>query len=141
MALKTLNTLIKLHKRRIDILRRDMQALEEERRQLLLLTEQLRIEIEQEIMVTTSDAKIAGFFGAYSERIRKRQLAIAQEISRLDDAIKAKSEGIQTEFSEQKKFEIVLTQTEKRLAEDAKREQQKRFDEMGAQQYARTQEI
>jgi hypothetical protein len=140
MALKTLNTLIKLHKRRIEIMRREMIAMEEERRQLRELAENLREEHAKEMRLSAEEPKMAGFFGAYAKRVKERQEAIAKEIQRLDSNIEAKADSIREEFSEQKKYEIAREHTKKRLAEEARHRQQQRFDEIGAQQYLRAQD-
>jgi hypothetical protein len=138
MALKTLTTLIKLHKRRVEVLRREMIALEEERRQLHVLTGKLQQEQKQEAALATADSKLSGFFGAYSVRIKARLASIAQEIKRLDTAIEAKVNAIRDEFGEQKKFEIAQENAKKRLAAEVLHRQQQRFDEIGVQQYLKS---
>lgn len=140
MAVKTFNTLIKLHKRRVDVMRREMLAFEEERNQLLVLSKTLHEEYAREVEVSTADARMAGFFGAYSLRVQKRQASIAEEVARLDKAIEAKAEAIRAEFAEQKKFEIAKGHAQKRIAEQEKHKLQSRFDEIGSQQYQKLQE-
>lgn len=138
MALKSFNTLIKLHKRRVDVIRREMIALEEQRTQLLTLSASLREEYAREAEISSTDAKMAGFFGAYSVRVQKRQESIAAEVAKLDLAINEKTEAIRAEFAEQKKFEIARGHEIKRLAEVEKHRQQSRFDEVASQQYMKT---
>jgi ribosomal protein S8E len=58
-----------------------------------------------------------------------------EEVKRIDTAIAAKAEAIRSEFSEQKKYEVAREHANKRLAEEAQRRVQQRFDEIGAQQY------
>ncbi len=135
MALKSFNTLIKLHKRRVDIIRREMIALEEQRNQLLALCAALREEYAREVEISSADARMAGFFGNYSVRVQKRQESIAAEVLKLDKAIDEKTEAIRAEFAEQKKFEIARGHEIKRLAELDKHRQQSRFDEVASQQY------
>lgn len=141
MAIKSFNTLIKLHKRRVDIIRREMLALEEQRTQLLQLSRTLQAEYAHEVGIASSDAHIAGFFGAYAQRVQKKLEAIANEVLQLDAAIEAKGEAIRTEFAEQKKYEIAKAAEMKRLAEKEHTRQQARFDEIGAQQYMKQQEL
>lgn len=140
MALKTMNTLIKLHKRRVDVMRRAMVALEEEHRQLIELKEHLTQEYARERELAAAEPRVAGFFGAYTKRIKERQEKIAQEIARLNVAIMEKAEAIREEFSEQKKYEIAREHARKRLAEEARKRVQQRFDEIGAQQHLRLKE-
>jgi len=138
MALKTMNTLIKLHKRRVDVMRREMVAIEEERKQLLQLSERLKQEHAREMKLAAEEPKVAGFFGAYSARIKERQESIREEVKRLDASIEEKAAAIREEFSEQKKYEIAREHTKKRMAEEARVRVQQRFDEIGAQQYFKT---
>jgi hypothetical protein len=140
MAIKSLNTLIKLHKRRVDIMRREMIALEEERRQLVQLSEKLHAEHLREMQLASEEPKMAGFFGAYSARVKERQEKIKKEIVRLDGAIMEKTEAIRAEFSEQKKYEIALEHAKKRLADEVRMRLAQRFDEIGSQQYIRQKE-
>lgn len=141
MAIKAMGTLIKLHKRRVDVLRREMVALEEERRQLLALSQRLREEHAREMQVASEDPKIAGFFGAYSARIRQRQENIALEVKRVDTAIEEKAAAIREEFSEQKKYEIAQEHAKKKLAEKARIAVQQRLDEVATQQYLKLKDI
>ena len=140
MAIKSFNTLIKLHKRRVDVIRREMRTLEEQRTQLLALSLTLRAEYAREVEISSSDAKMAGFFGAYAMRVQKRQEAIAQEVKKLDVTIEEKAELIRAEFAEQKKFEIAKTHALKKLADQEKYRQQSRFDEVASQQYMKLKE-
>jgi len=139
MALKTLDTLIKLHKRRVDEMRREMNALEEERKQLISLSEKLKDERIQEGKLAAADAKMASFFGPYSDRIAKRLEGIAREVSRLDREIEVKLEAIREEFSEQKKYEIAREYAKKQQEIEIRRGTQQRFDEIGSQQFTRKQ--
>lgn len=140
MAIKSFNTLIKLHKRRVDIIRREMRALEEQRLQLLALSTSLREEYEREVGIASSDAKMAAFFGAYAVRVQKRQESIALEVKKLDAAIEKKAESIREEFAEQKKYEIARTHAVRKQAELEKHRQQSRYDEVASQQYMKLQE-
>jgi len=135
MALKTLNTLIKLHKRHVDVIRREMIALEEERRLLLELTARLKEEHASEMKLASEDPKVGNFFSNYSKQIKKRLQTIAQSVAKLDKDIEAKVEAIRAEFGEQKKFEIAREHANKRLAMEALHKNQQRLDEVGAQQY------
>ncbi len=140
MAIKSFDTLIKLHKRRIDIIRREVRTLEEQRAQLVALSTALYEELAKEVELSTSDARMAGFFGAYSERVRKRQEAIALEIIRIDAAIEAKAAAIREEFAEQKKYEIAKQNALLRQAVKERTLAQSRFDEIANQQYMKQQE-
>jgi hypothetical protein len=135
MALKTMNTLIKLHKRRVEVMRREMVTLEEERRQLQELSARLKEEHAREMRLSAEDPKVGAFFGAYSKRMKERQEGVIKEITRLNGEIDAKTDAIREEFSEQKKYEIAREHAKKRLSDEARLRVQQRFDEIGAQQH------
>jgi flagellar biosynthesis chaperone FliJ len=140
MAVKTLQTLIKLYKRRVDVIRREMMELEEQQKQLKLAAEMLEKEYQREMELAAESPLTASFFGDYSRHVKKRQEVISQEINRLDKVILEKAEAIRLEYTEQKKFEIANEHAKKRLLEDIKHKQQQRFDEIASQQYYRKQE-
>ncbi len=135
MAIKSFTTLIKLHKRRVDVMRREMVAMEEERKQLLELSETLRKERLQEMQLVAGEPKVGAFFGAYSARIAKKRDEIAVEVTRLEKEIEAKVAAIREEFSEQKRFEIAREHAMQKIAHKAQLSLQQRFDEIATQQY------
>lgn len=140
MALKTLNTLIRLHKRQIDLLRREMLILEDERRQLQELSGRLELEHEKEAQLAAESPDYGSFFEPYSLNVKNRRTQIAREVTRLDAEIEARLESIRNEFGEQKKFEIAREQMKKRMDAKDRQRLQQRFDEIGAQQYLRAKE-
>ena len=140
MALKTLSTLIKIHKQKTDVLRREMMALYEEQHQLEVLTDRLHGEHEKENQLVVHDPTLASFFGAYSRSVKKRLADIGEEIKRLSGAIETKRDEISEEFSEQKKYEIARDNIKKDLMAKEKARQQERFDEVGSQQFMRSQD-
>ncbi len=140
MAVKTLDTLIRLHKQRVDIMRREMVAFEEERRQLLAFAERLKREHAEEMQLMLAEVKVASFFGSYSAGVKQKLLNIDGEVKRLDAAIEEKAEAIREEFSEQKKYEITRETTLKRIEQKEKNLLQQRFDEIGSQQYHKAKE-
>lgn len=135
MAIKSLTTLIKLHKRHVDVLRREMVALEEERRQLLQLEKNLQEEHGNEMHLAVNDPRVAGFFGVYSARMKARLHAVACEIQRLNNAIEEKIEAIREEYSEEKKYDIARGHIFKRLENEEHIKQQHWFDEIAGQMF------
>jgi hypothetical protein len=140
MAIKPLTTLIKIHKQKTDVLRREMIVLEEELHQLQMVERKLRMEHEQEAQLVMKDPLFLGFFGAYSAYVKKRLQAIAKEMERLQNAIEEKRDEISAEFSEQKKYEIARDHISKRIMEEERRRAQQKYDEVATQQYMRLQE-
>src|SRR5579871_4540831 len=98
--MKTLTTLIKLHKRNLDELRRRMASLENQKTQLQLLIIKLQEELAQEIKLAGSHPEMAHFFGGFAKRIQRRQDEVTAEIRSLDQQMKVLSEEIAAAFSE-----------------------------------------
>lgn len=140
MSVKTLGTLIKIHKQQTDLLRREMVAFEEELHQLQMLAEKLHNEHEQEIHIVAKDPALASFFGSYSAHTRNKLAKLGEEIKRLMDKIEEKRDKIALEFGEQKKYEIAQGNLKKKIAEQEKHRQQNRFDEVASQQHTRQKE-
>lgn len=135
MAIKTLSTLIKVHKQQTDILRREMMALETEIHQLQTLGDRLRAEHEQEMKMVIKNPSYAGFFGAYSASVKRKLKGIDEEIMRLNRAVEEKRAAIAQEYSEQKKYEVARENLKNELLIEEKHRMQKRFDEIASQQY------
>ena len=113
--MKGLNTLIKLHKRTLDELRRKMAALENQKIQLLQASARLDEELASEIKTASKTPELGQFFGGFSNRIKNRQLDIAREVAKLDKQIEALNSEIRDAFSELKKFEIALENAKLKL--------------------------
>ena len=135
MPTKTLNTLIKLHKQQVDVLRREMVVLEDERQQLQDFTAKLKNEHENEMQLMAQDAQMANFFASYSAGIKKKLQKIAEEISRINNEIAAKLELISEEFANQKRYEIARDNLKERIKQEEKHHLQQRFDEVAVQQF------
>jgi len=135
--MKGLNTLIKLHKRSLDELRRQMVALENQKAQLLSLSAKLKDELAAEIVTASRNPEMGNFFGNFSKRIEKRQLEIAKEVAALDKQMKDLDVQIVAAFAELKKFEIALDNAKKRKQAEADRRETGEMDEIAGQQHRR----
>lgn len=140
MAVKTLDTLIKIHKQKADFLRRELIALEDELHQLQLLAERLKRDHEQEMELAVSEPAYSKFFGSYSIHVKKKLASLGEETVRLQEAVEAKRVEISGEYSEQKKYEIALDNLKQHMREEDKHRLQGRFDEVANQQFTRLKE-
>ena len=135
--MKGLVTLIKLHKRKLDELRRKMASLENQKSQLQLLSKKLHEELQEEITLAGKNPEMGNFFGDFAKRMQKRQDEIAAEILSLDKQMAKLNGEIIEEFSELKKFEIALEAARRRAEEEAKRKETIAMDEIAGQQHHR----
>ena len=139
--MKNLTTLIKLHKRKVDDLRRDLGKMENEKSQLQLATEKLKQELQDEIRLAEKQPEMSTFFGGFADRIRKRQEQIQKEIIMLDLQMIALRDDISEAFSELKKFEIALDNAKQRKKEDEARKETVMLDDIAAQQHRRKENL
>ena len=137
--MKGINTLIKLSKRKLDELRRDLAKLESQKGQLQEAIKKLAQELEHEMSIATKQVEMSGFFGGFSKRIKLRQEEITKEIKALDDRMKLLSAQITEAFSELKKYEIAKENHRLREEEKAKRRETIMLDEIAGQQFRRKQ--
>ncbi|NBX03016.1 MAG: hypothetical protein EBR02_02905 [Alphaproteobacteria bacterium] len=137
--MKGINTLIKLSKRELDGLRREMASLETQKAQLQEATQKLSEELLREQELASKQPEMGAFFGGFATRIKKRQEEIAAEIKKLDEKIRALNEKILVAFSELKKYEIAKENAEKRALEEQNRKETIMLDEIAGQQFHRKQ--
>lgn len=138
--MKGLATLIKLHKRTLDALRRKMSGLESQKAQLQLASKRLTEELRREMEMARKQVEMSGFFGGFAKRIQKRQDDIAQEIRSLDKEMARLQGEIAEAFREVKKFEIAQDNIKKREADEEKRKETILLDEVAGNQHRRKNE-
>ena len=138
--MKGLSTLIKLHKRTLDELRRQMLSLENQKAQLQQASANLNKELQDEMQAAKKQADMSGFFGGFAKRIQKRQEEIAKEIRSLDQQMAKLNNEITEAYAEVKKYEIAQENAKRREAEEEKRKETIAMDEIAGQQFRRKQE-
>ena len=135
--MKGLATLIKLHKRTLDELRRRMVTLENQKGELEQMSRVLAEELKSEMELATKTAEMRSFFGDFAKRMKVRQDEIFEEISALDKQIERLLIEISEAFSELKKYEIALANAKLRAQEELNRKETVAMDEIASQQFMR----
>lgn len=135
--MKGLSTLIKLHKRTLDELRRKITSLENQKAQLLLLSDKLLDELSRENKMATKQLEMARFFGDFAKRIKNRREELAREVASLDKQIASLGEEVAIAYGEVKKFEIAQANIEKREKQKQNRKETIMLDEIAGQQHRR----
>ena len=133
--MKTLNTLIRLHKRNLDELRRSMVALESQKDQLIQTIEASQRELEREVDLAKNTPEMSSFFGEFAKRIKNRQEKIHKEIQAIDKKITELNNKMAQGFTELKKFEIALENAKNRIKTEEIRKETLMLDEIAAQQF------
>ncbi len=132
--MKGLDTLIKLHKRELDELRRKIGALENQKQQLLDTSKKLNDELQNEMKIAAQKPEMGGFFAGFSKRIQERQKVLAQEVRKLDQQIAKLTDEARIAFGEVKKYEIAKANAEKRAAKERARKETIELDEIAGNQ-------
>ncbi len=135
--MKTLNTLIRLHKRTLDELRREMVSLENQKTKLQEATVSLQKELESEVALAGKQVEMASFFGEFAKRIKNRQEELRAEIRAIDAKITKLNEDIFVAFTELKKIEIAKQNALERKKAAENRKETIMLDEIASQQYTR----
>ena len=137
--MKALNTLIRIHKRNLDELRRNIVALENQKSQLEQAINVLHNELNAEVALASKQPEMSSFFGEFAKRIKNRQEKMREEIIAIDIKINKLNENIFAEFTEIKKFEIARENKKNRLKEAEIRKETLMLDEIASQQFQKKQ--
>ncbi len=137
--MKGLSTLIKLHKRTLDELRKKMVQLENQKAQLLEASRHLQEELLHEMELARQQTEMRGFFGGFAKRIQKRQEEIAAAIKLVETQMAKLADDIAVEYGELKKYEIARENGEKRAQAEQNRKETITLDEIAGQQHRRKQ--
>lgn len=135
--MKTLNTLVKVQKQKLDTVRRNLASLESQVAQLQALDKTIEKELATEIQLADTSAELSGFFGDYIKRVRERQQRIRQEIRELDVQVEMTREALRAEYSEQLKYEQLLEQKKLAAKKLAARKEDIELDDIAAAQHMR----
>ena len=131
--MKHYHTLIKLKKREVDGLRKQLGNLNNQRSILEQLKQGLIDELEHETTMAQSLVDLSGFFGDFSDSIKTREAKVDKEIASIDRQIKVISDKMMMAFGEQKKFELAQEAKEQQEKEKRDKAEQDMFDELAGQ--------
>ena len=137
--MKSLKTLIKLKQREIDVIRREIGILQEQKARHERKIEEHSEELKREISLAAEMADMSGFFGNYSEAIKQKRRDLKKQIEKLDLKMDALAEKVREHFSEQKKYEIALEEQVKREKKKQDMREQAFLDEVAARQHMQRQ--
>lgn len=135
--MKSLKTLIRLQKQKVDELRRKMTVLENQKAQLIAQEKSLAAELERELALASQQPEMGGFFGDFAERIRRKREQVAGNIRQVDVHIADLQNMIRDAFGELKKLEISEERRKERLKREQEAKESAQLDEVAIMQYAR----
>jgi flagellar protein FliJ len=135
--MRTLATLIRMHRYQLDEKRRALTDLENLRADLIRQREKLEAELvrEQDVAKTVECGAFAyaGFARGYIERREKLMASLAEIEARIEAAQKEVNEA----FQDLKRHEIALAARQRRQREEAERRQQLELDEVSLDMHRR----
>jgi flagellar biosynthesis chaperone FliJ len=126
---KHFHTLIKLKKREVDVFRKQMNNLKDQKQFLEDLHQRMENDRLSEVELAGALTHMGVFFGDYSEAIKKKQELVQQQIRAVDKQMDIVAENMRVVFGEQKKFEIVLERKTAAAAYQQEQQEQQRMDE------------
>ena len=133
--MKHLHTLIKLKKREVDVLRKQLGHLTEQREFLEQLHEMLENDLTTEVRLSETLTQMSGFFGQFSDAIKKKQALINEQIRNIDRQMDIISEQMRVVFSEQKTYEIVLERKKAEAIRLEEKREQEFMDELSSRKH------
>ena len=136
--MRSLETLIRVRRRQLDQLRRDVAALE-------TLAEDLRGQaaaLEEDVKSQQAAAKrgapeVAFSYSNFAQWAIERRARLAASIADVDGRLEATRAQVAEAFQDLKRFDIVLANRQARAREDANRREQAVLDEIGLEGHRR----
>jgi len=134
---KSLDVLIKIRERELDMLRRRMSVLENQKDKFHEEIARLAEELKKERDAAKDQLDMLPFLQQYQRKNAEETRQYEQAITRLEGQIEEMNEVIRKIFSELKKLEIAKEQQLAAIAEDERLKENKQMDELAQIQHQR----
>ena len=138
--MKGLKTLIKLSRRQLDTLRRQMADLQQQKDDMRQAIANLQREMIEEMQSAQQQPHMSQFYGGFASRIRARQEEYEQSMSGLDTQMDELRDTIRDAFAEIKRYELALEAAKQREKQAATRRETIEMDDIAATQFVRKEE-
>ena len=135
--MKSIKTLLRVKQREMDALKRQQGILENQREEVQNIIDGLSNQLISELKAAQSMPDMAHFFGDYSATIKKRQEMMHGHLRRVEAELDKITQQLRERFSEMKKFELALSNWQKRRDAAAARAEQQAMDEVAIRGYIR----
>ncbi len=137
--MKSLPTLIKLHRSRLDEKRRQLVELQKSYAEMEEMKARVEASYKQELELAVQNPTDAYTFGAYSKRTKKTQSVIKKTLSDLQLSMDFTTREIAEIYGEVKRYEILKDIHDERLLKEQVRLEQIMLDEIGMESHRRKQ--
>ncbi len=135
--MKGLDSLIRLHKWRLDEKKREITALQNFAGRLKKERERLVLDFEQEKAVATASPEAGMTFEAYARHVRKRLAKLDGSVVQVVEKLEMAREDLAEAFQEVKRYEITRDSRERRAQERQRRLETEEMDEIGGHRFRR----
>lgn len=135
--MRTLATLIRLHRYLLDERRRELVDIERLRDELLSQRHRLEASLRDEQEVAKQLECGAFAYGGFALGVITRREKLAASLADIEARIQLARDGVQAAFQELKRYEIQLAAREKKQRLEADRRQQKQVDEISLEMHRR----
>jgi flagellar FliJ protein len=132
-----LTTLIRIHRERLDELRRERVQLEDQIEKFEFALTSLDEELRLEQALLREDPLLGPYFRPFAESNRERYRIITQALKTIRDQLTALEEKLYEQFSELKRYEIAKQLADERKREALARAETQLYDEMGIEGFFR----
>jgi len=135
--MRTLETLIRVQKRQLDQLRRELAGLEQLAVDLRAQAADLEREVAAQQRLAQSSPEGAFAYPGYARAVIIRREKIAASIVDVDRRLEAMRDQVAEAFQELKRYDIVLANRRVQARQEADRREQALLDEMGLEGHRR----
>ncbi len=135
--MRTLSTLIRLHRFQLDEKRRALTDLENLRADLVRQRDKMEAELAAEQEVAKKVEVGAFAYGGFARGVIARREKLAGSLAEIDTRIEAAQRDVAAAFQDLKRHEIALAQRQRRQREEAERREQIALDEVSLDMHRR----
>lgn len=137
MSIKALETLMDIHQRKLDQMRRQMAQLQDQYEKFSMAIEGLKDELKQETDAATADISLMKYLGSYTKENQNKQTMITQARKRISKQIDEQSARIQEEFQSLKRYETTRDKLKAEEEISQKHKEQTGYDDMAVDRFIR----
>ena len=138
--MKSVQTLLRVKQRELDVLKRQQAIIETQREEVKGRIDRLAQQLLDEIQSAESMPEMAHFFSNFSLSIKTRQDQLQVHLRKLDIELDKLAVQLLDRLGELKKYELALANFKKRRDEVAARRAQQYMDEIAIRGYIRREE-
>lgn len=135
--MRTLSTLIRMHRFQLDEKRRALTDLENLRDDLIRQSEKMEAELAAEQEVAKKVEVGAFAYAGFARGVIARREKLAASLAELEARIEAAQREVAASFQDLKRHEIALAQRQRRQREEADRREQIALDEVSLDMHRR----